>query len=392
MTRISKLKITLLLIILFSSFTSIFSEKIVDNDFKFSLDIPEGFNVTDNTDDGLSYFFEHPDIPVTFVMKITTDNSYQDSKMALEQSFSKLKAQNNIDNFLWNDTECAIGTFSVNLDKNYSGWGVSAPTQIAGSYLVLLCYSPSDKGKSYEHFMMSILNSLCIDEKKYNTPGIIVSYAFPNLSQKEILLNIGGKKIKTSINESDEEASKFVIDIEYSVLTFYANHKLIKDAWIRYYKMIYRDNYGRLQNVNKDIYNTLYKECKNKNHSNPDIEYAQMLLSWVQNFEYRRAESKRESDFTSLPTVLTGTGNDCDSRSMLVCSLLNSIGVETLFLFSPEYSHAMPAAKINAPGQSYITEDGTKYLFGETTAKVTWGMIAKNHADRTKWIPVAFSD
>ena len=35
-------------------------------------------------------------------------------------------------------------------------------------------------------------------------------------------------------------------------------------------------------------------------------------------------------------------------------------------------------------------EDGREYLFGETTAKITWGMIAQNHADRTKWIPVSF--
>lgn len=46
---------------------------------------------------------------------------------------------------------------------------------------------------------------------------------------------------------------------------------------------------------------------------------------------------------------------------------------------------------INLPGkqgQAY-TLDGKEYLFGETTAKkLTFGMIAKDMQDRSKWISV----
>ena len=42
-----------------------------------------------------------------------------------------------------------------------------------------------------------------------------------------------------------------------------------------------------------------------------------------------------------------------------------------------------------APGQKYEVEGtGRSFLMGETTAKVTWGTIAQEHADRSKWIPV----
>ena len=62
-------------------------------------------------------------------------------------------------------------------------------------------------------------------------------------------------------------------------------------------------------------------------------------------------------------------------------------------LISREYSHAVAITQINAPGQKYLMESNKKeYLFGETTAKVTWGMIAQEHADRKKWIPVSFTE
>ena len=77
---------------------------------------------------------------------------------------------------------------------------------------------------------------------------------------------------------------------------------------------------------------------------------------------------------------------------MLVSILLNYIGIDTAILISHEYSHAMVVTDIPAPGQTYTMENGREYLMGETTAKITWGMIAQEHADRTKWIPVTFDE
>ena len=49
----------------------------------------------------------------------------------------------------------------------------------------------------------------------------------------------------------------------------------------------------------------------------------------------------------------------------------------------------MAAVQIDAPGQKFIPENtDMELLMGETTAKVTWGMIAQDMADREKWIPV----
>ena len=388
MTRFCK-KLFYFLFIIFAITSYSFSEQITDRDFGFSLDIPEGFEIADYTEDGMSYVFSHPNIPVTLVMKLTEEKNAKSAAEVLNKNLKKLNASGETDSFKWNGTVCGISNFSMSLDDNYSGWAVSAPVKIHDYYVILLCYAPESK-KGCEQFIISTINSLSINNEYLNTPGIITNYAFPPEGSESVLLKIGGKEIKTSLDKSDEEAAKFVIDLEYSVLTLYANHKMWKEAWQRYYRMIYRDNAGRLQQTAKNIYDSIYPELKKSKPQDADIKYAQALLSWVQTFGYERAQSKIESDFTSLPASIKGKGSDCDSRSMLVSVLLNYTGIDTAMLISREYSHAVVVTDIPAPGQTFTMENGREYLFGETTARVTWGMLAQDQADRTKWIPVTF--
>ena len=388
MTRFCK-KLFYFLFIIFAITSYSFSEQITDRDFGFSLDIPEGFEIADYTEDGMSYVFSHPNIPVTLVMKLTEEKNAKSAAEVLNKNLKKLNASGETDSFKWNGTVCGISYFSMSLDDNYSGWAVSAPVKIQDYYVILLCYAPESK-KGCEQFIISTINSLSINNEYLNTPGIITSYAFPPEGSESVLLQIGGKEIKTSLDKSDEEAAKFVIDLEYSVLNLYANHKMWKEAWQRYYRMIYRDNAGRLQQTAKNIYDSIYPELKKSKPQDADIKYAQALLSWVQTFGYERAQSKIESDFTSLPASIKGKGSDCDSRSMLVSVLLNYTGIDTALLISREYSHAVVVTDIPAPGQTFTMENGREYLFGETTARVTWGMLAQDQADRTKWIPVTF--
>lgn len=388
MTRFCK-KLFYFLFIIFAITSYSFSEQITDRDFGFSLDIPEGFEIADYTEDGMSYVFSHPNIPVTLVMKLTEEKNAKSAAEVLNINLKKLNASGETDSFKWNGTVCGISYFSMSLDDNYSGWAVSAPVKIQDYYVILLCYAPESK-KGCEQFIISTINSLSINNEYLNTPGIITSYAFPPEGSESVLLKIGGKEIKTSLDKSDEEAAKFVTDLEYSVLNLYANHKMWKEAWQRYYRMIYRDNAGRLQQTAKNIYDSIYPELKKSKPQDADIKYAQALLSWVQTFGYERAQSKIESDFTSLPASIKGKGSDCDSRSMLVSVLLNYTGIDTAMLISREYSHAVVVTDIPAPGQTFTMENGREYLFGETTARVTWGMLAQDQADRTKWIPVTF--
>lgn len=390
MTRLSKFSF-LFVFLLLSSIFSLNAESISDKDFKFSLDIPEGFQIDSYTEDGMSYIFSHPNIPVTLVLRIYNNLDKTDSSSVLKNTLSKLSAKSDIDSFYWSEKTCAISSFSMTIDQNYKGWAICAPSLIEGSYINLMCYAPSDKEAACEQFIMSTLNGLCINSDYYYVPGIITSYAFPSQGKTKNKVTINNKTIISQIDKADIEASNFVIELEYSVLKLYAKHALWKEAWQRYYKMIYRDAFGRLEDFSEKTFEALYPLAEKENPSNPDITYAQYLLSWVQTFNYQRAGNINDSDFTSPLAAICGQGNDCDSRSMLLSILLNSIDVESILLFSIDYSHAMAATNIKAPGQTYKLEENQKeYIFGETTDNVTWGMIVQDQSDRSKWIPVTF--
>lgn len=386
MTSRKKFSLLLVLFSIFSFFC--FSENLTDNGYEYSLDIPEGFNMTDYSEDGHSYLLTHPNNNVNLAVKISTVEK-TNSKTILQDNLNKLKAKYEAETFKWNNKDSAIASFEMTLDKEYEGWSVSVPLKATNSYISLICYSSKENFKYCEQFIMSTLNSLCVDFEQYNTPGIIVSYAFPKEGTKKVTLKIANKQINTTIDKVDEEASQFLVDLEYGVLCLYAKHNLWKEAWQRYYRLIYRDSYGRLNNVCEDVWQALYPMAHKKDADNAEIIYAQYLLDWVQGFQYLRGEEKTSSDFTALPSVICGKGNDCDSRSMLLCVFLKSMGIESLLLISQAYSHAMCATEIEAPGQVYTLEGTDRYfIYGETTAKVTWGMIAQDFVDQSKWIPV----
>ncbi len=393
MTRHKSFLVILLLLIS----THLFAENISDSIYNYSLDIPEGFELAEVSEDQMSYLFTHPNYPVQFVLKIydTSGNNANTSGLnsvreVLFTALKKLSASMEIDSFYWNNCECAISDFSMTLDKKYSGWAVCAPLQEQGAYITLLAYTSSENRQSCNPFIMSILNSLCTDQTFYCFPGIIATYAFPLEGTRTINAKIGDIQISSTMDSSDIDAAQFVLEMEYNVLLLYAKHNLWKEAWQRYYRMVYRDSFGRLAQFSSDVIKLLYPEAQKSNPSNPELAYAQTILSWVQTFNYKRDNaSASTTDFTNLPAVLCGEGNDCDSRSMLVCVLLRAAGIESFMLISREYSHAMTVFENPAPGQKYeVTGTGREFLMGETTAKVTWGTIAQEHADRSKWIPV----
>ena len=75
MTRFHKnlLRTAFFISLIFISIANLYAEKITDRDFGFSLDLPEGFEVSYYADDGMSYVFSHPNIPVTFLMKLAAE-------------------------------------------------------------------------------------------------------------------------------------------------------------------------------------------------------------------------------------------------------------------------------------------------------------------------------
>lgn len=367
------------------------AEEITDNDFNFTLDLPEGFKVAGYTPDGMSYQFRHDRLPVDFVMKLYNYEETVPANKVLAATLKKLSATyEGIGTFTWNDRICAITTFSsrATSEKGSKGWATGVPLMDGETVLVLLCYADSDKANDCEQFIISSINSLCIGEDGNKTPGIITSYAYSGSKIRNIQLLINGKTVQTSIDEEDAEANQFVIDCEYAVLRLYASDPKWKEAWTRYYRAIYRDSHSRVQKAAFDIKTQFIGYAKKKNPENPEAVINEILLSWVQNFPYERAKDQKKSDFTNIPDILAGKGSDCDSRSMLLCCIMSHLGIKPELFISREYSHAVYGLDLNLPGAK-IEVNGTEFLLNETTAKgVRPGLMAKDMSDTEKWIPV----
>ena len=59
---------------------------------------------------------------------------------------------------------------------------------------------------------------------------------------------------------------------------------------------------------------------------------------------------------------------DCDTRAVLIYTILEELGFDPMIVVSDEYAHAMLALNIPASGD-HLTYRGNNYYFWETTAK-----------------------
>ena len=209
------------------------SESVVDNTYGWALDMPEGFKLSDATDDGTSYLFSYANVPVVTAIKLYKSGTYESSGQAFDGAVGKLPdGRGEKESFEWRGTDSALGTFSMTLGGvRYKGWALAVELPLNGAHIAVLCYANERNEKSCEPFILSILNSLAVDRGSYREEGIVARYAYPAAERKGIELSINGRTIRTSIGAEDEEASDFVIDMEFAGLKMYAASQLWKEAW-----------------------------------------------------------------------------------------------------------------------------------------------------------------
>lgn len=394
-TRFNAIKKIFILLVFFS-LNSLFAEYYSLDEYDFYIDLPEGFSLTEVSPQKDSYFFETKIMPVKFGIKIYSTEKYEDASLAMEKSIEQLKSENDekceIESFTWFDRKVFLSSFSFTLPDSTKAesWALSfsVKNKKTGKDEILFLLTFADSKISYdcEQFMFSILDSISLCKEDFRRPGPITDFAFPVNSYDSVMLNIGSGAISSLIPRAGIERSKFVIDREYAVLRIYANQKNWKEAWQRYYRTIFRESYSTFDIISTDILKNRIQEIKDtSSDSNEVTVFIQMLLDWVQDFEYIR--DTKHADFTSPAEAVQGIGSDCDSRSMLMCIILEHMGIQTKLFVSREYSHAVFGAFVKCPG-ALINVDGNDYVLGETTAKVNFGLIAQEQNDTKKWIPV----
>ncbi len=113
----------------------------------------------------------------------------------------------------------------------------------------------------------------------------------------------------------------------------------------------------------------------------------ELVMSYVQSIPY---EIPKDRPFGLLPPALVAAQKkgDCDSKSLLLHMLLDSLGIDSVMLTSDAHRHSMLGVAIPAQGTK-ITYDGRSYTFVETTAKnAPIGWISKDLLKPNDWIVV----
>lgn len=374
-------------------------EIITSGKFDYSIDFPEGYQITDMEEDETTVILKNKYLDAHALIRVWEDGRFGSADEALRDTLSRLEATADYTQCVWRRQRCSTAVFESRMllpGAEAGGWGACIPLPRRKGYLTVLSYSSKKASEDLAQVLVSPLDSVLIDEGSLREPGLITTAFYPRVSARPLSLTIGGHKIDTQIDSVDAEASQFVIDREFAVFSFYAANNLpeMYDAWVRFYRLLARDSMERVRKASLDISMELREDCEKKDAANPDAALAQTLLNWAQELSYgRKSSTYDKADIESIPAILEGGPSDCDGRSLLLMCILRNCSLDSCMFVSAKYSHALLGVFLpGKQGQTISVDDGAggkEYLVGETTARnLTLGMMPADMTDRKSWLAV----
>jgi hypothetical protein len=374
------MKSYILILLLILALVPVFGEPLHSPAWGFRIDLPEGYEFTEgNSKDRFS--FEGPgggkfDIAVY-------NGTFKTLKNLVDDTTRRLQNKGDVSFFEYNDKLAAL--MELHFSGN-DGWGLCVELtngeQNPNTPMFLaLAYGPAGK-KELELLHMSALDSIVPSEAERRYPGPIIEFGFPRGEAKRTKL--AGSGLEAWIHENDAEAAQALIDREFNILNRYQFLENWQEAWIRFYRAIYRDSWDRLSDA-------VFQLERNWNVPTPETNenrsLAEKALAWVQGFKYER--DLMGSDFVNLVSAVTQGRGDCDSRAMLWAIILAQADIPAAMMVSREYSHAMGLADL--PGTGAHFEAGSKkWLVAETTAAVDIGLIGQDVSNIESWLGIIF--
>jgi hypothetical protein len=371
-------------LLLLSSLLPANAEKITVEGYAYVLDLPEGWGPIDTTDLA-KVSFANPEHTIVFQVYSFPGDKYFKASEIYTDIKSKLKATGDYENFSFMSKNACISELAFSTGKlAVKGYFIF----INGDKTdyTLACFTPEEFYKQNLSSIFSSLDSFSLDESGRLFPGPVsqVYYPFPGPEAKPVSIDFNGKKYSILLDQNELDAASMVIEREALLLSTYPAGS--EDAAKRLYRIVYRDNYARLTRL-FDAISVDYKSGKKTQK-----DFILDTLSWIQGFPYSRTESP--SDLSSpLASAFNKTG-DCDSRSLLLVTLLHHFKIDAVLLVSLEFQHAgtgVPKDLVKSEG-IYFTFNNKKYLYAETTKKIAIGNIASDMFDQEAWFPVYLPD
>ena len=347
----------------------------------FQLDLPEGYVYTEGNNID-RYSFDGPN-NAKFDIAV-----YKNSEIKYLTADINKRLGNTGDIAFFDYNNKAAALLELNF-MGMTGYGLclelseQEETEERAPLMLALAYSPAGM-QGMEYFHLSALDSIASSNAEMYIPGPVMNFTYPK--KQQINITIAGTDLNALIDIDDVEAAQYLVEREFFVLSSYKSANNWQEAWIRYYRMIYRDSFGR---VSDSIYQLLQYFDVNSIEEDEFGEriFAEKALAWVQDFVYER--DLNGSDFVNLVSAISEGRGDCDSRAMLWAIILNFADIPAAIMVSAEYSHAMGLVDVEGEGARFES-GGINWLVAETTDKIGIGLISQDMSKIESWLGVLF--
>jgi hypothetical protein len=343
------------------------------------IDMPSGFAAGEG--DGRTRFsYFSPGGEVEFDILIQAPGQYPGVEEMAKQMLGKLGSQGQGTSFLYQGRKALIAELSFTLNAAPRRGYALFIQQTSGGGYALLAHAQESQLEAAADFIMSCLDAFSIDREARFLPGPVSQFLLPRPTphpERKTAVLPGGR-IELPWNPAEAQQEAYTVEREYRILTAYqADTTHWKDAWARFYRMVYRESASRLAGFTEAFARSLPR-------SDP-TESARQVLAWVQGFHFERDPAG--PDFVPPLAAAFERRGDCDSRALVMAVILEKLGIDCVLMLSREYSHAMLAVDVPGGGQRFPF-GGRQYLVAETTAGVGLGMIDASQADFSKWLGV----
>ncbi|MDR1177202.1 MAG: hypothetical protein LBK64_00085 [Spirochaetaceae bacterium] len=383
-----------LIIDLFFVFVPAFSpaEPLHSPTWGFYLDLPEGYSY--ESGDGRDRFSFVSDNGGIIDIVVYGPGVFESPEALAGDIRNRLNSRGDISPYIYHDKKAAIAELHISRPGGaLSGWALCTELASRGSgpppLLAALAYGPASR-QDLPLFYLSALDSIVPSEAEKYSPGPITEFSYPRGEIVPAVL--ANRDLKALIGENDAEAAGALVDREFAVLSAYLNSPLWKEAWIRFYRVLFKDAYERLADLafvfERDWYARYIQNPSSGGRNNDESEaraFAQDALKWVQGFVYERDATG--SDFVDLVSAATQGRGDCDSRALLWALILARNNIPAAIMVSPEYGHAMGLAQVQGPGAVFEL-GGRNWIVAETTVDVDLGLIGESVSDPRYWIGI----
>lgn len=387
----SAARFALVAILLLAAFAPTLAAEELWSDSGFFVDLPEGMYYADG--DGLSRFaFEDPSGLFTFQIALYEPGRFPTVAAFRDGALRMLKAAGEAELFEYQRREAFLGIVDFAAGgEPVSGFVFGVKGAVPGSRpgagaappkdVLLLAYAASENFDSLAGFLLSCVDAFSIDAEARLSPGPVAQFERGASSATgRAALTVGGVSFDLEYELEDIACASSVVDREFGVLSAYAEAEpeLALAAWRRFYRMIARDSFRRVERLAFAISRGLGPAMDPR-------ERAEALVRWTQGFTYER--NLEGADFVNpLAAAVDGRG-DCDSRALLVLLLLAHDNVEGVLLLSSAHAHALAGLDVEGPGARFPFA-GRDWLVAETTDDVGLGLIDREMADPADWMAV----